>query len=72
MGSFHHHDTLDGHNDCQVCTLQHNLASGDTPQETSYITSLDIISETIISTNFQVLTYENFSYLQARAPPFFS
>jgi len=72
MGSFHHHNTLQDHDSCKICIVQHNLLSGDNSNETLYLTTLEINSEATISINFQVHKTLNSLQLKARAPPFFS
>ena len=72
LGTFHHHHDAQQHNDCQVCTIQSNIADGDTPVETRYYTKLDVNLEAILSelSNLHPNRYSN--PLNARAPPKFS
>ena len=72
MGSFHHHNDLKQHNDCKICTIQHNVTDIDTPADVTYLTLFTIHSEATIARliNFQV--EENHFTFSARAPPLFS
>ena len=72
MGSIHHHNDLKQHNDCKICTIQHNVSDIDTPIDVNYLTLLSIVSEATLSTlsSFQ-LEKQDFSF-SARAPPLFS
>jgi len=69
MGVFHHHHDLKQHNDCQICTIQTNMANADLPTDTVYITSLDIFHEPIVSKITNLITDKAQNQLQARAPP---
>ena len=72
MGSFHHHNDLKQHNDCKICTIQHNVTDIDIPVDVSYLTLFSIQAEATIArlTNLQPqATHFTFS---ARAPPLFS
>jgi|FLOH01.1.fsa_nt_gi hypothetical protein len=72
LGVFHHHDELTPHNDCQICTIQSSIADADTPSETSYLSKIELFSDTAIS-KFPVLhVCQQSILLKARAPPFFS
>jgi len=70
LSSFHVHD--DGHasEDCQVCILQHNVASGDIPQ-TIYLDSVDLYFEEPSYTS-NSLTDKTCKSFNSRAPPSFS
>jgi len=69
MGVFHHHHDLKQHNDCQICTIQSNMANTDVPTDTVYITSLDIFHETIVTKIINLHSNKTHNQLQARAPP---
>ena len=69
LGTFHYHQDVHQHSDCQVCTIQSNIVDGDTPVETIYFTKLDIHTEAIPS-ELLYLHINNTTYnLHARAPP---
>jgi len=72
MGSFHHHNDLKQHNDCQICTIQHNVTDIDTPADVSYLTLFTIVLEATLASlpNFQI-EKQNLTF-SARAPPSFS
>lgn len=72
MGVFHHHDNLQTHNDCQICTIQSSIADADIPVENFYLTSLSNISESTITPLFSLIQKEKTHSIQARAPPFIS
>ena len=69
MGVFHHHNDLQIHNDCQICTIQSSIANADTPSKTAYFTKLNILHDNLtlklITSDSNTLTYP----LHARAPP---
>jgi len=68
IASFHHHDTLEQYNDCQICTIQSNI---DTPIEVAYLSSIELFFETIIKP-FKFFSKDKKPIqLQARAPPLF-
>ncbi len=72
MGAFHHHNDMQEHSDCQICTIQNNLIDIDTPNTVSYLTSFSIQSEAVVANlkNFQL--QEKILTFSARAPPLFS
>jgi len=72
MGVFHHHNDLKQHNDCQICTISHNLIDIDTPIEVSYLTTLTLQSESITVKLTSLHQKAVISTLQVRAPPLFS
>jgi len=69
MGVLHHHHDLKPHNDCQICTIQSNLESADTPTETLYISEIDLYSESILTPLCAFIDTQTYSTLNARAPP---
>jgi len=69
MGVFHHHHDLKQHTDCQICTIQTNMANADMPSETLYLSSIDIFYENIITKLINLHTNKQQNQLQARAPP---
>ncbi len=69
LGILHHHDDLKIHNDCQICTIQSNLLSADTPPDVNYLSEIDFVSESTIGNLFNLVTIEKQTYLHARAPP---
>ena len=72
MGVFHHHNDLKQHNDCQICTISHNLVDIDTPIEVSYLTTLTLKSDSITAKLADLHQKAVISTLQVRAPPLFS
>ena len=72
MGSLHHHNDLKPHNDCQICTIQHNVTDIDTPIDVSYLTLFSIHSEATISTVANLQQEATYFTSLARAPPLFS
>lgn len=72
MSVFHHHNDLKQHNDCQICTISHNLVDIDTPIEVSYLTTLTLKSESITAKLTDLHQKAVISRLKARAPPLFS
>jgi len=69
MGVFHHHHDLKQHNDCQICTIQTNMANADMPSEAVYLSSIDIFYENIVTKLINSHTNKLQNKLQARAPP---
>jgi len=72
MGIFHHHNDLKQHNDCQICTISHNLTDIDTPIVVSYLTTLTLQSESITAKLSDLHQKKVTSTLKSRAPPLFS
>jgi len=72
MSGFHHHNDLQKHTDCQICTIQNSLTDIDTPTGVNYVTSLCIESQETLTElkNFQ-LQQKHLTF-SARAPPLFS
>lgn len=72
LGSMHHHDDFKVHNDCQICTLQHNLSNGDIPTQALYLQEIENLSSPIFAnlSSLHVSTLQ--TNLNARAPPFYS
>ena len=71
-GSFHHHDDIQTHDDCQICTIQSNLLNSDVPNDTIYLSTLDLYSEAIISELVSLHLDTRYKLSHARAPPLFS
>ena len=72
MGSFHHHDDLQEHSNCQICIVSHNVADIDTPTDVSYLTLFSNPSEATLSSLESLQTQHNQLFFSARAPPLFS
>ena len=72
MGSMHHHNDMQEHSDCQICTIQHNVEDIDTPTDVSYLTLFAIISEATLSSLQKLLTHKKHLCFSARAPPLFT
>lgn len=72
MGVFHHHEDHKQHNDCQVCTIQSNIANADTPTDIDYLSNIELFSEVVITKLPNIHESQEFILLKARAPPFFS
>ena len=69
MGVFHHHNDLKQHNDCKICIIQSNLAQVDTPVEVQYLTSLELLNESIATAHISLHVKQVHNYFQVRAPP---
>ena len=72
MASSHHHNDLQSHIDCQICTIENTLSLADTPIDVFYLTELYIINEAIIGFLDDILLQKEHHYFSARAPPLFS
>lgn len=72
MGSLHHHNDMQVDNDCQICTISHNVIDIDTPTDLNYFTLLSKISEAPISSLKSLQIQEKQLSFSARAPPLFS
>lgn len=72
IGVFHHHNNLQAHSDCQICTIQSSIADADTPVQTFYLSTLKHISESTLTPLFSLIQKKNTHSLQARAPPHIS
>jgi len=72
MSSMHYHNDMHEHNDCKICTVQHNVADIDTPTDVNYLSFFTKISETTFL-DFQNLQTQKIDLtFSARAPPFLS
>ncbi len=71
MGSFHHHNDLKQHNDCQICTMQYNTQDIDIPQKVVYVSSLLYLNEGIKTKFYSVVLAQYIALDNARAPPSF-
>ena len=69
MGFLHHHNDIQEHNDCKMCTIQNNLTNIDTPVEVSYLTSIFTPSESLPNPLPSFEKKRLISTNTARAPP---
>jgi len=72
MGTFHHHNDLKVHHDCQICTIQSNMANADTPVDVVYFTTLNIFVDPIVKKLGTLHSKIVTNPLKARAPPIFA
>ena len=72
MTSFHHHNDMQEHDDCQICTIQNNIVDIDTPIDITYFTILSTVSESITLSLENLQTQKDHKTFSARAPPFYS
>jgi hypothetical protein len=71
IGSMHHHNDLQEHNDCKICTIQHNIINIDTPTAVCYLTLFTTQSEaTVVNLKKFQIQSKHFTF-SARAPPHF-
>jgi len=68
----HHHGDIQEHNDCQICTVQHNITDIDTPTNVSYLILFSISSEATLNSLKELFVQANNFTFSARAPPSFS
>lgn len=69
MGVFHQHHDLKLHNDCQICTIQSNIANADTPVDVIYLRKIDIYSEATVTGLSKLHSSKIHLSRNARAPP---
>ncbi len=69
LGVFHHHNDFQSHNDCQICTIQHNIADADTPTIPYYLQKLEYKEIVFISNNANKYAFIYNSFYNPRAPP---
>jgi len=72
MSSFHHHNDLQEHNNCQICIVQSNIADIDTPTDVTYLTLFSTPSEATLVNLQNLQTQKQHLTSTARAPPLFS
>ncbi len=72
VGVLHHHDTLQVHNDCQICVIQSNIVDIDTPIQSTYLTDIELKSYSPLTEFKNLQNYKKYQKLQARAPPVIS
>ena len=71
MGVFHHHNDMQVHEDCQICTVQSNIVDADIPSPTQYIFFAKL-TLTGVSYIKNPHLYQTFTSVQARSPPEYS
>ncbi len=69
FGALHHHNDLQKHSDCQICTIQSNIVDADTPAETFYLTELSLVSDVIVAQSPEFFTLYTQNQHHSRAPP---
>ena len=69
MVTFHYHNDLKAHSDCQICTISASVTTIDTPNNVLYLTPLTILHEAILSTLPRFTSKHIDSYNNSRAPP---
>jgi hypothetical protein len=69
MGVFHQHNDLKPHNDCQICTIQSNIANADTPVDVVYLHQIDTYSEATTAGLSKLYSSKIYLSRKARAPP---
>jgi hypothetical protein len=69
LGVFHHHNDFQPHNDCQICTIQSNIADADTPIIPRYIQKLEYKETPFIAWNIHYYSHLFYSLYNPRAPP---
>jgi hypothetical protein len=67
--SFHHHDDLRVHNDCQVCTISSSIIDADTPIKVSYLSKIEVLSESIVLRLSNLCSRLLQNHINSRAPP---
>jgi len=72
LGVLHHHDDMEVHEDCQICTIQSNITDGDISRENPSHISLKLASDAGIAYEELFHTCTIFASLHARAPPKYS
>ena len=70
--STHHHDDLQSHTDCQICTIENTLSLADTPVDVFYLCELYLFNEAIVGFLDDIVIQKEHSNFSARAPPLFS
>ena len=70
MGSFHHHNDMQEHNSCQICTVNSNISDGDTPSKVIYLTPVDTKIEPISSKLLPLYSLKKLASLHQRASPY--
>ena len=72
MVSLHHHDDLQAHTDCQICTIENTLSLADVPLDVFYLCELYLVNEAIVSFLDDIIIQTEHYNFTARAPPLFS
>ena len=69
MGSTHHHNDLQKHNDCQICTIASNTTDIDTPERVVYFTEMTLLHEATQSELQISIAHITQNSYDSRAPP---
>ena len=69
MGALHHHNDLQKHSDCQICTIQSNIVDIDTPTEILYLTKILLTADVTLTSIPQFVTLHIENQQHSRAPP---
>ena len=69
MGATHHHNDLQTHSDCQICTISTSVTDIDTPSEVVYLTPLTLQHEATLSQLVSFTSKHIGSQNNPRAPP---
>jgi len=72
VGSLHQHNDFQEHNDCQICTISHNVSDINTPTDINYLTLFTVLSEATLANLPNLQIEKHFFTFSARAPPVFS
>ncbi len=69
MGSFHHHDDLAQHDDCQLCVILAHSNYSDVPSDVVYLGEVRHILESIPPKYENLYAFIKITDLNSRAPP---
>jgi len=71
MGSFHYHNDLAQHTDCQICVISSTIADSDTPTDVVYLSEIELLHEATLSQLPYFASKHIGSHNNPRAPPSF-
>ncbi len=70
--SFHSHDNISSHENCQICTIISSINDADIPPEVCYFTHLSLQHEAILTCEASFHLSNINTTLHSRAPPHLS
>ena len=69
IGASHHHNDLQTHSDCQICTISISVTDIDTPSDVVYLTALTPLREAALTQLPHFTAKHIGSHNNPRAPP---
>ena len=62
LASSHHHDDLQSHIDCQICTIENTLSHADTPIEPVYLSDISLSNTSILGFLTEIIIQKKYHF----------